>query len=468
MSPLDGGREPRDRAADFYVRSREGQKLSERDYDAKVLPRKLKELVAKYDIRMGEDEVIPLDLAMARRAFEAGRELLLDLGCYCIDTGSTVAFTADEVDAALAAATTSHTYGIGESAVECVGRTLEDARRPLIKGGPNGCPITERNFIPIMTSIAKEEVDGLHTGTLQSVLGVPVRAYTPIEVLACKKEAIWAREAVAAAGKPGLSILGIMSGASSEAQDAGHFEGGLRPEDPHLIVFLNELKFDYDLLKKLMHDKYIGCPIDANVGGPLHGGYAGGPETAAVVGIAEGLLGLTVCDPGDWSWYPQSLFTGATTSRESLWMTGMMLAAFRSSGHLPILDIYMGPQAGPMTGMICWETAAEGIANTVCGASSIYGPCGARMIKTDYNTGMESRMLIDVTRAAAGMSLADANDLLKRIVPKYDEAIKAQAAPVGVPFQECYDVDAIEPLPEYVELWEAQKAELRAVGFEVA
>ena len=467
MSALAGG-DRRDRAADFYVRSTQGQKLPEREYDAKVLPRKLKELVAKYEIRMGEDEIIPLDMAMAQRTFEAGRELLLDLGCYCIDTESLMAFGADEVDAALAAATTSHVYGVGESQVECVGRTLADARRPLIKGGPNGCPLTERNFIPIMTSIAKEEVDGLHTGTLQSVLGVPVRAYSPIEVLACKKEALWAREAVAAAGRPGLSILGIMSGASSEAQDAGHFEGGLRPEDPHLIVFLNELKFDYDLLKKLMHDKYVGSPIDANIGGPLHGGYAGGPETAAVVGVAEALLGITVCDPGDWSWYPQSLFTGATTSRESLWMAGMMLAAFRASGHLPILDIYMGPQAGPMTEMICWETAAEAIANTVCGVSSIYGPCGARMIKTDYNTGMESRMLIEATRAAAGMSLTDANDLLQRIVPKYDAVIKTQSAPVGVPFQECYDVDAIEPLDEYVALWDAQKAELRAVGFEIA
>ncbi len=33
-----------------------------------------------------------------------------------------------------------------------------------------------------------------------------------------------------------------------------------------------------------------------------------------------------------------------------------------------------------------------------------------------------------------------------------------------MPFRECHDVDAIEPLPEYVELWETQKAELRAVG----
>src|SRR5690606_8969457 len=155
-------------------------------------------------------------------------------------------------------------------------------------------------------------------------------------------------------------------------------------------------------------------------------------------------------DPGDWSWYPQSLFTGATTSRESLWLTGMMLAAFRASGSEALFDIYMGPRSGPMTELLCWEIAAEAIANTVCGASTLYGPCGAKMVKTDHHTGMEARMLIEASRAAAGMSLADANDLLKRIVPRYDATIKAQSAPAGKPFQECYDVDAIEPLDEYV------------------
>ncbi len=121
-----------------------------------------------------------------------------------------------------------------------------------------------------------------------------------------------------------------------------------------------------------------------------------------------------------------------------------------------------------MTEMICWEIAAEAVANTVCGASTIYGPCGARMVKTDHTTGMEARMLIEASRAAVGMSLADANDLLGRLVPKYDAAIKAQAAPVRMPFAECYDVDAIEPLDEYVGLWECQKAGLRAVGFDIA
>ena len=58
MTPQNEGGEMRDRAADFYVRSLNGRKLPEREFDAKVLPAKLKELVAKYDIRMKDDEVI--------------------------------------------------------------------------------------------------------------------------------------------------------------------------------------------------------------------------------------------------------------------------------------------------------------------------------------------------------------------------------------------------------------------------
>jgi methylamine--corrinoid protein Co-methyltransferase len=476
-TPSEGGHVPHnvissgaglaERIADFYERSRRVQALPEREYDSRVLPGKLKELAERYDIRMRDGEMIPLDLAMARRAFEAGRALLLDVGCYCMDTEGTMSVSADEVEAALAAAPLAHTYGCGGEAVECVGRGVEDVRRPLVKGGPNGCPLTEEHFIPIMTSVAQEEVDGVHTGSLQSVLGIPNRAHTPIEILACKKEALWAREATSAAGKPGLSILGIMSGVTSEAQDAGDFEGGLRPTDPHLVVFLNELKFDYDLLKKVLHDAYLGCAIDANVGGPLHGGYAGGPETAAIVGIAEALLGFVMCRPSNFSWYPQSLFTGATTSRESLWTAGMLLLAFRASGHEVILDTYVGPQAGPWTEMVCRETAAQAVANTACGASALYGSCGARMVKTDHVTGMEARMLVEASRAAAGMSLADANDVLSRLVPTYGEALKAGAAPSGRPFQECYDVETLRPQDEYVALWEREKTELRTLGLHI-
>lgn len=457
----------RDRAADFYERSSRGEQVPERTYDAKLLPRKLKELAAKYDIRMADGEMIPHDLDMARRAFEAGRELLTEVGCYCIDTERTLAITAAEIDAALSSAPTSHAYGCASEAVECVGRGLEDARRPLVKGGPNGCPLTEEDYLPIMTSVAREEVDGVHTGSLQTVLGMPNRAHTPIEIVACKKEAIWTREAVAAAGKPGLSILGIMSGVTSEAQDAGDFEGGLRPTDPHLIVFLNELKFDYDLLKKVLHNKYLGCAIDANIGGPLHGGYSGGPETSAVAGIAEALLGFVLCEPGNFSWYPQSLFTGATTSRESLWIAGMLLLAFRASDSNVILDTYVGPQAGPFTDMVCWETAAQAVANTACGVSALYGACGAKMVATDHVTGMEARMLVETSRAAAGMSLVDADEVVKRLVSRYGETISHGAAPTGRPFRECYDADTLRPREDYVELWEREKAGLRELGLDV-
>jgi hypothetical protein len=57
VSALAGG-DQRDRAAEFHVRSTKGQELAERDCDARVLPRKRKELVARYGIRGGDDEVI--------------------------------------------------------------------------------------------------------------------------------------------------------------------------------------------------------------------------------------------------------------------------------------------------------------------------------------------------------------------------------------------------------------------------
>ena len=76
-------------------------------------------------------------------------------------------------------------------------------------------------------------------------------------------------------------------------------------------------------------------------------------------------------------------------------------------------------------------------------------------------------MLVESSRAAAEMSLADANQVVSRLVSRYGEVLSRGAAPLGRPFQECYEADSLRPLDEYVELWEREKAELRGLGLRV-
>ena len=106
---------------------------------------------------------------MARRTLEAGRELLLDLGAtastrsrWCPWTPTRSMRRRGSSPPATPTAAASHRW----SASGARSRTPAAAHQ----GRAERVSHHRGNFIPIMTSVAKEDVDGLHTGTLQSVL----------------------------------------------------------------------------------------------------------------------------------------------------------------------------------------------------------------------------------------------------------------------------------------------------------
>jgi methylamine--corrinoid protein Co-methyltransferase len=326
--------------ADFYDRALAGKKVPEKTFDTQILPNKLKELIKKYEISYKPEEALPQDLDLAKRVFEAGVELITDIGVYCRDTQSIIKIEEHEVRNALGDAPTRHVIGEGTEAVECRSRGLEDRRRPTIIGGVTGNPMPEEHFIDIMTNYAVEPIDGIHTGAIQTMFGRKIRAGDPIELLAAKYEALWTREAIRRAGKPGLSILGIMSAVTSEGQCAGDFEGGLRPSDLHLVAFANDLKVNWQDFKKLAHHQFLGNTIEACCL-PMLGGYSGGPEGTAITAVAEVIQGFVMAKPMSFAMTVAVL--NPRGRRASLWLNCMSSLAFISSG-VDILHLAMGWQ----------------------------------------------------------------------------------------------------------------------------
>jgi len=449
---------------DFYDRAINGERINAKSFNIEVLPDKLKELVKKYEISYNREDVVPQDLNMAKRVFEAALELVSEVGVYFMDTRSIIKIERQEIISALKQAHSSHLIGTGTEQVKCYARGIEDKRRPTVIGGVNGAPISEENCIRIMTSYAKEPIDGLHTGTIQSLFGKEIRAKSPIEILVCKYEALWARESLLRAGKPGLSILGIMSGSDSESQNAADFEGGLRPSDLHLVVFLNELKADNEVFKKIVHNQYLGNIIDACMGGPTIGGYSGGPEESAITAAAEIMAAYVIARPMAFSMYPVNLHSEVSSDKWTIWMSCMAALAFKSVGFDLILSMYQGGAAGPCTEMLCDEIATQTIAHTASGYSTIYGPVGCSMKKVDYFSGMEARILYEISKAAAGISLADANEIAMKLNNNYQEAVMSKKAPEGKMFVECYNQRRLAPSEEYLTLWEKKKESLSKIG----
>jgi len=446
---------------DLYDRALSGKRVTEREFDMKLLPAKLRQLIKKYEITYNPEEPVPQDLDMARRVFEAAVELLVEVGVHCRDTQSIITIEEEEIRTALRDAPTRYIIGEGTEAVECCCRGIGDKRRPIIVGGACGNPLSEENYMSIMFSYACESIDGLHTGALQSLFGRNVRANEPVELMACQYEALWAREAIRRAGKPGMSLEGIMSGAGSEAQDAGDFPGGLRPSDMHLLAFSNELKANWDDFKKIAHNQNRGNIIDACCI-PMLGGYAGGPEGTAITATAEVMQGFVMTGSRSFAMDCTSIRFGVT-DRPALWVSCMSQLAFKAAGVDLLLSPYVVPSAGPCTEMLCDEIAASAVAATSCGAFKLIGAIGCEAAKLDHATGMESRILREISEAAAGLSLTEANEIVKQLIGRYEETLRSKKAPEGKSFTECYEKGLIPSLA-YLNLWEKKKKELAKTG----
>lgn len=445
---------------EFYDRALTGRRVEEQEFDLKILPGKLKELIKKYDITYNPEEPVPQDLNMARRCFDAAVELLTEVGVYCKDSQSIVPIYEEDIREALQEVPLSHVIGEGAEATVCTHRDIGDRKRPLIIGGPCGNPLSEQNHMNIMTSYAWQPIDGLHTGSIQTLYGRTIKANTPLELVVCQYEALWAREAIRRAGKPGLALLGIMSGVSSEVQDAGDFPGGLRPSDLHLISFSNELKVNWQDLKKIAHNQNMGNAMDTCVITML-GGYCGGPEGTAITAIAEVLQSYVMARPVGFN----SGCTGIRAemvSRQAIWANGMVSLAPKAAGLNLFVNTYVGGISGPCTEMFCEEVAAAAVAYTACGAARLLGATGREGAALDYVGGMNSRILREIAEAAAGLNLSEANEIVKCLVSKYEGTLKAGKAPPGKSFTECYE--GIMPSKEFLTLWENKKKELEEIG----
>lgn len=192
---------------DVYDRAKTGPKLDEKEWDYKVIPQTAARLKKKYNIKMDKKTIIPTDKELIDNLFKAGKELLVECGIYCIDTGRIIKYTEDEVNAAIASAPKRAIYGEGKEAVELVPRSYMDKKAPIIQGGPTGAPCSEELFLAIHQSYAQEPlVDTIVDGVLQTIKGRDPVPGSPWEIAAVKSEAIMVRAAQDRAGRSGMGL----------------------------------------------------------------------------------------------------------------------------------------------------------------------------------------------------------------------------------------------------------------------
>jgi hypothetical protein len=117
---------------------------------------------------------------------------------------------------------------------------------------------------------------------------------------------------------------------------------------------------------------------------------------------------------------------------------------------------------GPKTEMYFYESAAYLLSAVTSGAPSVQTPLPAKAVLTDHFTPMEARFGVEMGIAAAKLERGQANDLVARLLERYESQI--EAPPSGSSYLECFDVKTGKAKQDYIELYDEVKEELNRMG----
>ena len=451
---------------DVMDKALNGKPMSETDYQLKSFAPKVVEKVREHKIKYDPANPIQSDGSMADAVFEAGLELLLDVGAYCTTSGRVISYTEQEIKEALRTAPSKLWFGEGRDRKALVSRKVGDKTPPWCLLGAGGGPCSsDKSFLTLVEGYAEiPETNAITTPAMTRVGGMRVRPASPLEVLAAMRNAVLAREACNRAGRQGIPIMNSLATAESDIALAAalHPKYGMRDSDGYMICCMDPMKVDFARLNKVA----VALSMGGSIGmcfGPLLGGYSGGPEGTAVSNVAHHMMGLLTYQS---SWllpFTIHLRHVASSPRDMLWVISTMGQSVSRNTHLLSINLNY-TTAGPCTPMALFETSAAVTAAVVSGLS-IESAGIATNKHEDRTTPVEPRISAEVGHAVAGMKLSDANELAKRLLKKYED--KLTTPPLGKSLYECWDPEKRKPSKEYQGVISKYKADMASLGIKL-
>jgi len=190
-----------------YDRARTGPKADEKEWDQKITFQTANKLKEKYKLKFDRSKIIPTDTDLIDRLYQAGFEMLVEMGIYCMDTGRVIKYSEDEIKMAIASAPQEIILGEGRDARRLAARSFDAAQPPLCQGGPTGAPVTENIFVAMHEAYAREPlIDTIVNGVLSTINGREAKPGSPWEIAAVKGEVSMIRMAMTRAGRPGMAM----------------------------------------------------------------------------------------------------------------------------------------------------------------------------------------------------------------------------------------------------------------------
>jgi len=451
---------------DVMEKALNGKPMSENDYQLRSFSPKLNEKVKEYGIKFDPNNPVPSDNSLADDLFDAGVELLADVGAYCISSGRVISYSETEIKEGLRNAPSRLEFGEGRDRKAFVPRKVDDKTPPwCLLGAAGGAISTDSVFSSLMEGYAEiPETDAITTPAVTRVSGLRVRPASPLELMAAMRNAVLAREACNRVGRQGIPFMNTLATAESAIAlaSATHPRFGLRPSDGFMIASMDPMKVDFDRLNKVAVALSLGAPVGMDFA-PLLGGYSGGPEGTALTTVASHMMGVLTLQSSYLVPFPLHLRYVSNSSRDLLWVISASGQAISRNTHLLSLSLNYAA-AGPCTSMILRETSASVIAAVASGLS-IESLGSASNKYEDRRSPVEPRISAEVAHAVAGKKRSEANEIVKDLLRKYES--KLPNPPLGKLMHECWDVERRRPTKEYSSVVKRFKKEILDLGVEL-
>lgn len=447
-------------------RGQTGEKVAKNDWDLDYVIDTVMELNDEYEFEWDKQVIIPQDEQLFQDMFEASKKLIQQIGMYNLSTQRVISFSEEEIEEGIKNMKTSLVMGEGKDAVTLVARGIEDEREPIIWAGNPGCPTPERLFYPIVQSVAKEPlIDLLTCGSLVDVDGYPVRNADVTEIFAVRRELQYLHQALKEVGREGMGLLAAESAVTEIGDLAATYERALRPCDSHLVATFNELMIDNGNLLRAASSFDYGMK-NASLACSMVGGLGGDAPGATMVMIASILAANLICNADYHLCHPIHISDVATTARGCLWLQAVLCQTFATQAPAIIVcDLW--PASGAMTKELLYEVAANTIVVTVCGGH-LEG-IGSANGNAPHGTGLEIRLMAEISKAVVKqhMTREQANEIVLKLLDKYEYVFQKEGGNMGVPFDEAYDMETITPLPAWQQMYDEVKAELIEMGVQM-
>jgi methylamine--corrinoid protein Co-methyltransferase len=366
------------------------------------------------------------------------------------------------------------TLGENDDAITLTWRGMEDYDSGLNPIGTMGRilgPISPDIYEKVCWSYVQEPlIDFVHfQGVVFEINGIAVKPFSPFELASEQKRVAMVKDVCRRGGRPGLSDGASMPVTCQAEMAACQAGWGVQKGDVRHVYVMPHMRTDYDqMCRKYMYDQ-----LGIKTWGILQsfvGGLPGGPKHAAVNGMADLIAYMALYEPSICGLWSSDALYFTNTSRYALHTDNFPGAALMRKVKYPAL-LGGGWQmtAGIGSEEYFWETACGAIGST-CLGFCVSGGTGHQSGGTDQACGLGARFAAEVGRAVgkARLTRKQANEMMCKIFPKYEAGITARTIhKKGGDFREVYDLNTVQPKPEYLKIYEKVKAELRDMGLPI-